>query len=118
MRRDKAIIGARLREARETAMISKEDAAESANVQVSAITAWERGTAMPNLVQVRGLLACYGLSGFKLLFGANPVELSKEEALELASAKFSPSLRMKMDVVIALTRRAANDPVSRRVSQQ
>lgn len=105
MKRDKAIIGARLREAREMAKVTKEDAAEAAGVQTAAITAWERGTALPNLVQVRGLLTSYGMSGFKLLFGSCPIELTQDEARELANVALSPRLRVKMDVVLALTRR-------------
>lgn len=110
-RRDKAIIGARLREARERARVTKAEAAEAANAQEAAITSWERGTALPTLIQLKGLLPLYGVTSYQVLFGRLPIELLPEEAMELARASktLSPRLRMKMDMLMSLIARTTKD---------
>lgn len=108
------MMGARLREARESAGITKEHAAESAGAQVSAVTAWERGTALPTLVQVKGLLACYGMSPHQLLFGSTPVQFTPAEAAHLARAShgFGAKLRVKVDLLLTLIDRAESEPAT------
>lgn len=101
-RQQQAEIGAHMRVARERLKITKEEAALAAKAQVSAITAWERGSSSPTLVQLKGLLECYGVSCHQLLFGRTPLELDGEDAAELRRAEFSPRLRAKMDLLLAL----------------
>lgn len=113
-RKEKAMIGARLREARERAKVTKEEAAEAASVQTAAVTAWERGTALPTLIQFKGLLPLYGVMSYQVLFGCMPLELLPEEAMELARAArtLTPRLRVKMDTLLAILARAKDDEVT------
>jgi len=107
LRKQKAVIGDRLRRARELARISKEEAAEAAGAQAIAVASWERGSTLPSLVQLPGLLACYGVTSYQVLFGSSfPVALTQEEATELAAAEFSPRLARKRDVLLTLLGRA------------
>jgi transcriptional regulator with XRE-family HTH domain len=103
-KQERVAIGARLREARENAGVSLEDAAEAAGAQVAAISAWERGRSSPSLVQYKGLLACYGIMGHRVLFGAHLLELTEEEAAELqrASRSFSVGLQRRTSLWLTM----------------
>lgn len=103
-RQQQADIGAHLRATRERLRITKEEAAAATGAQVAAVSAWERGTASPTLVQLRGLLECYGVSCHQLLFGRAALTMSDQEASELvrAARDFSPGLRAKVDVFLTL----------------
>lgn len=103
-RREKAAMGARLREARLSAGVTKEEAADASGAQVSAVDAWERGTCLPTLPQFKNLLTCYGALAHRLLFGSHPMDMTSEEVKELngAAKEFSPELRRKVDVLLCL----------------
>jgi transcriptional regulator with XRE-family HTH domain len=107
VRRNRVAIGARLKEARENAGVSMEEAAEAAGAQVAAISAWERGRSLPSLIQYRDLLACYGVAGHRILFDHSPFELTQEQAreLRLASHHFSPSLQTRVNVWVTVMER-------------
>lgn len=108
VRQEKAAMGARLREARLSAGVTREEAALASGAQVSAVDAWERGSSLPTLPQFRDLLACYGALAHRLLFGSLPIDMTSEEAKELSGAakEFSPALRRKVDVLICLLAKA------------
>jgi transcriptional regulator with XRE-family HTH domain len=97
-------IGARLKAARLTAHISVEDAAAEAGVQPIAILRWEKGSALPNLVQFRTLLGTYGVMACDVLYADNPWRLGRAEAAELSRAAegFSPALRARMQLLLAM----------------
>jgi transcriptional regulator with XRE-family HTH domain len=97
-------LAARLRRARLDAHISVEDAALAADVQPIAIRRWEKGSALPNLVQFRQLLEVYGVTACDVLYADNPWRLPPAEAAELAQAArlFSPRLRARMDLLLAM----------------
>jgi transcriptional regulator with XRE-family HTH domain len=103
-RRERIAIGARLMEARENAGVSLEEAAEAAGAQVAAISAWERGRSLPSLVQYKGLLACYGIMGHRILFGSHLLELTEDEAMELqqASRGFSVGLQRRTSLWLTM----------------
>lgn len=106
-KKDKAAIGRRLREIRERAHITVEEAAKAAAVQPVAVEKWEKGGALPSLLEFRALLQLYGVMACAILFQDNPIELSKEHAAELtkAAAHFSPGLRARVDYLLALVAR-------------
>lgn len=108
-KREKALIGARLRSARLSAQVSKEEAAAAAGAQISAVDAWERGSCLPTLTQFRGLLTCYGELAHRILFGSHPLSMSTAEVRELALAakSFSPGLRAKMELMVSLLARSS-----------
>lgn len=100
---EKARIGERLREARERAHITIDEAAQAAGVQPLAVEKWERGASLPTLVQFRDLLPLYGVMACQVLFEDNPMELTPEQSGELlrAARDFSPGLRSRLDVLLA-----------------
>lgn len=104
VKQERALIGRRLRDARERAGISREEAAEVAEVQTTAIDAWERGRSAPSLVQFRELCGLYGVLACHILLGVSPYGLSQEDAKELALAAraFSPGLQAKVGLLLAL----------------
>jgi transcriptional regulator with XRE-family HTH domain len=101
---ERAQIGMRLRTARERAHISIEDAAEAIGVQPLAVAKWERGTALPGLIEFRALLQTYGCMACDILFEENPWTLTPDQAAELVRVTrgASPSLRAKVDVALAM----------------
>lgn len=105
-------MGRRLLEARERAGMSREEAAEAADVQPPAIDAWERGRSMPCLVQFRALLAAYGVMPCQIMYARNPFELTRDEVSELSKAAigFSPGLRARVDLLLALLPQSASHP--------
>lgn len=107
-RKEKAVICARLRESRERANVSKEEAAAAACVQIAAVTAWEKGTSLPTILQLRSLLACYGITSHEALFGSAPLELTPQEATELmlVARSLSPQLKLKIDLILAMAARS------------
>jgi transcriptional regulator with XRE-family HTH domain len=101
----KAQLAARLKAARERAHISVEDAAAAAGVQPVAVRRWERGTAaLPSLIEFTQLLHAYGVTASDVLYDEGPRMLSSQQAIELAQAarQFSPSLRARVDVLLAM----------------
>jgi transcriptional regulator with XRE-family HTH domain len=101
---ERAAIGVRLQSARERANLSIEDAAKAAEVQPLAVVKWERGAALPSLLELRALLELYGVMACGILFEHNPWELQQDEMAELirAGKDFSPSLRAKVDCLVAM----------------
>lgn len=113
-KQDKMQIGRRLRGARERAHIHVNEAARAAGVQPLAVEKWERGTAMPTLLELRALLELYGVMACEILFDSNPIELSADQATELSRAAkdFSPGLRARVDLLLAMLS-AGKEPVWR-----
>lgn len=111
-RAEKARLGARLRAARERAHVTVEEAASAANVQPLAVERWEKGRALPSLVEFRELLPLYGVMACEILFDANPWELTADHMAELGRAAkgFSPSLRARVDCLLAMVAQA-KEPV-------
>jgi transcriptional regulator with XRE-family HTH domain len=97
-------LAARLKAARERAHISVDDAASAAGVQPIAIRRWEKGTALPSLLEFRQLLQAYGVMACDVLFDENPLTLTPSQAAELSQAArhFSPSLRLRMDLLLTM----------------
>lgn len=106
-KKDRADIGGRLRAARLRAHISVQEAAKAAAVQPVALEKWEKGGALPSLIEFRDLLPVYGVMACQVLFDDNPLELSPEHAAELtrAARSFSPGLRARVDYMLALVAR-------------
>jgi transcriptional regulator with XRE-family HTH domain len=100
----KALLGSRLRAARERAHLSTDDAAEAAEVQPVAVRRWEKGTSLPSLLEFRLLLQAYGIMACDILYEENPWQLTAEQATELARAarEFSPGLRARVDLLLAM----------------
>jgi transcriptional regulator with XRE-family HTH domain len=97
-------IGARLRTVRLRAHFSVEEAAAAAGVQPLAIEKWERGGALPPLIEFRALLPLYGVTACEVLFDSSPLKFSQAEAAELrkAATSLSPALRARVDSVLGL----------------
>lgn len=97
-------IGRRLREARERAHISAADASERLGVQPLAVDRWERGAAMPSLIDFKGVLQLYGVMACDILFDVNPYELAPSHVAELTrhAKNFTPSLQARMDTFMAM----------------
>lgn len=111
-KQERVKIGERLQAVRERAHLSVEDAAEAAGVLPLAVKKWERGAALPSLIEFRQLLPLYGVMACELLFDMNPWTLTPEQAGELARASksFSPELRTKVDTLLAMMAHA-KEPV-------
>lgn len=101
---ERVLIGKRLQKARQRAHISVAGAAESLGVQPLAIERWERGAALPSLMDLREILPLYGVMACDLLFEVNPLELPPDQAAELArhARGFSPALRARVDCFLAM----------------
>lgn len=114
---ERAQIGERLRAARERAHISVADAAISLGVQPLAIERWERGAALPSLIEFKGVLQLYGVMACDLLFDVNPFELAPDQASELArhAKAFSAGLRARIDCLLAVMARG-KEPVLPRIT--
>jgi transcriptional regulator with XRE-family HTH domain len=99
-----AQIGARLREARTRAGMTQEEAAAATGVKRPAVSNWEAGRNLPCLLQFRELLSLYGATAFQILFGPNPLTMTREEAQELSRAAvgFSPELQSKIDLLLTM----------------
>lgn len=104
-----ALIGERLKAARALADLQQDQVADFLNelgvgVKRPTISNWESGRNLPCLVQFRELCTMYGIPPYKILWGASPISLTREEAKELADAvkPCSPSVQRKMTVVLAL----------------
>lgn len=106
-KKEKTEIGRRLRTVRERAHISLEEAAAAAQVQPLAVKKWERGAALPSLIEFRLLLQLYGVMACEILFHDNPIELTPEHVAELskAAASFTPGLRARVDFLLTLVAR-------------
>lgn len=106
-----ALIGRRLKEARQRSRVKQEEAAQAVSTTRTTISNWEAGRNLPCLVQFRGLLALYGETGYHILFGDNPFEITKEEAAELSqlARTASPGLRRRIDVLLTLLSTAGGD---------
>lgn len=114
---ERVTIGRRLKGVRERAHIGIADAAASLGVQPLAIERWERGAALPSLVEFKAVLELYGVAACDVLFESNPYTLSAEEASELSQhAKgFSATLRVRVDCLLAMLARG-KEPVWRKVA--
>jgi transcriptional regulator with XRE-family HTH domain len=104
LRLERALIGRRLRKARERAGCSIEEAAQLADVQPLAVQTWEKGKRTPCLVQLRMLLGLYGVTAFDVLFDENPYRIGRAEAAELLSvaSKCSPAVQSRVELLIAV----------------
>lgn len=111
---ERALIGSRLQAARERAHISIEDAARGLEVQPLAIERWEKGAAVPSLLEFKRVLLLYGVMACDVLFEVNPFEIAPDQAAELAreAKRFSPALRARIDWLLAMMAKA-RDPVWR-----
>lgn len=109
---EKALLGERLRAVRERAHVGIDEAAQAAGVQPLAIEKWERGSSLPSLIEFRALLPLYGVTACEVLYEDNPIELSPEQFAELSRAArtFSPGLRARVDVLLAMYARG-KEPV-------
>ena len=114
-REEPAALGKRLKVARNRAGVTQEEAAHVAGVTRCTISNWESGRHLPSLLQFRALVGMYGGTGYQILFGSNPFELTRDEAKELSQAarEFSPALRSRVDMLLALLSQAATDNASR-----
>lgn len=114
---ERASIGRRLQEARERAHISVPDAATALGVQPLAVERWERGAAMPSLIDFKGVLQLYGVMACEILFEVNPHEIPPDQAAELArhAKGFSPALRARIDCLLAIFARG-KEPVWQKVA--
>lgn len=108
---EKKQFAGRLRVYRVWAGCSEGEAAEAAGVPVSAYRAWERGSALPNVFQFRDLMAAFGSNGYQVLNGSYPFQFTKAEGreLQLAAKSFSPELRSRIDMLMALLQEPAVD---------
>jgi hypothetical protein len=66
---------------------------------------------LPNVFQFRELMAEFGTNGYQVLNGAYPFQFTRAEASELqAAAKgFTPELRSRIDMLMALMQEPAVD---------
>jgi transcriptional regulator with XRE-family HTH domain len=71
MRRE---IGERLKQARLTARLTQQDVATDFLVSRQAISSWESGKTLPDLIEFRELATLYGVSTDKILLGVECVE--------------------------------------------
>jgi transcriptional regulator with XRE-family HTH domain len=103
-KQEKERLAQRLKQARERAHVSLEDAAEAASVQPLAVEKWESGKSLPGLLEFRSLMECYGTMPAYVLYAAHPLELSAEQCAELAkvSKQLSPGLQAKLSVLLAI----------------
>lgn len=103
-RAEKANIGRRLRAIRERAHFTIAEAAKAAGVQPLAVQKWERGTALPSIIELRELMTLYGVMAYDILYDISPLEIGPEQVRELvqASKSFSPSLRARIDFILAM----------------
>lgn len=110
-------IGRRLQAARTSAHISIQDAAQALDVQPLAIERWERGAALPSLVEFKWVLELYGVMACDVLFDVNPYLLSPEHSAELTheARTFTPSLRSRIDSLVAMLARG-REPEWRKVA--
>ena len=114
IRDERAMIGRRLRHARERAHITVQDAAKALDVQPVAVERWERGAALPSLIEFTRAIEVYGVMASEVLFEVSPIVLSPQEAAELAARArmFSPALRSRVDCLLAMFARG-REPVWR-----
>lgn len=107
-----AEVGTRLRAARERIGMTQAEAAGLAGVKRPAVSNWEAGRSLPNLLQFRSLLTSYGGTAFELLYGSNPFSLTRSEAIELGQAAkgFSPGLQRRMDLMLTVLVQAEDPP--------
>lgn len=71
MRRE---IGQRLRQARLVARLTQQDVATDFLVSRQAISSWESGKTLPDLIEFRELATLYGVSTDKILLGVECAE--------------------------------------------
>jgi transcriptional regulator with XRE-family HTH domain len=97
-------IGRRLRDARERAGLSQEDAATNLDVGRGTVANWEAGRHLPNLIHFRQLLTMYVASPYQILYGSSRMRLSEAEMeeLERLTAHASIGLRLKISTVLTL----------------
>lgn len=95
------IIGARLREARLCMGQTQDAVAAVMGLSRQAISAWERGEAMPTLVEFASLATLLGASSDSLLFGVADVAGECRRALDRAAdakPEARPLLRLRVRV--------------------
>lgn len=109
-------IGERLQAARKRAKLSQQEVATATGVSRTTITNQEAGRTMPTLLHFRSLVALYGGTGYAILFGENPFELTQEEAKELQhlAKQCSPQLQQRITMLLAILSKAGADRASRR----
>jgi transcriptional regulator with XRE-family HTH domain len=97
-------LAGRLQDARLRAGCDESEAATAAGVPIAAYRAWERGTTLPSLFQLRDLMAHFGAIEYEVLHGSLPLRFSKAESreLQMAAQLFSPGLRSRIDLVLAI----------------
>lgn len=111
MNTDLGGMGERLKQARERVGLTQEEVAEhlrqqgnSMGVRRPTVSNWESGRNMPCLVQFRELCALYGVTGYRIMFGANQFEMTQVESRELSLVlkNCSPGLRRRVDVLLSM----------------
>lgn len=117
---EKLHFAGRLRDFRLWAGCSERESAAAAGVPLAAYRAWERGTTMPSLFQFRDLMTRFGTNGYQVLHGAYPFQFTRAEGRELllAAKTFSPALRSRVDLLLAMMAEPGADPQGRRESAQ
>lgn len=74
-------IGERLRRARIAAKLTQQDVATDFLRSRQAISSWESGRTMPDLLELRELAMLYGVTPDRILIGADDLERQCERAL-------------------------------------
>lgn len=78
-------LGERLKEARLAARFTQSDVAAEFQRSRQAISSWEQGKTLPDLIELRGLATLYGVSTDAILFGVEVADVCTS-ALAKASA--------------------------------
>jgi transcriptional regulator with XRE-family HTH domain len=99
-----AQIGARLRESRVAARLTQEEAGQGVGVSRTTIANWESGRNLPDLVQFADLMALYGESAHKILFGRYRVKFDDKHIAELRriASQLSPEFQRKLIGLLAM----------------
>lgn len=77
----RAAIARRLREARVASKLTQQDVASALRRSRQAVSSWEAGRTLPDLLELRDLAMTYGISTDRLLLGED-VEAACQRALE------------------------------------
>ena len=82
--KQKKILGARLRAARQAARMSQDFSSDTLGVTRQSVSAWENGVSCPSSIQLAGLATLYCVCAHSLLFGVPYAEIkySKDALLE------------------------------------
>ena len=79
----------RLVQGRKTRKLTQNAVAEKMNVSFQAVSSWERGESMPDIMKLPELAVVYGVTVDWLLLGAEPVEKAVDETTDLSNRLFN-----------------------------